>query len=32
MSNNNQTYDCKIDFLVDGGCARSIPEDILTYC
>jgi hypothetical protein len=32
MANNNDTHDCKTDFLVDGGGARAIAEDILTYC
>jgi len=32
MANNNDTYDCKIDFQVNGGGARAIAEDVLTYC
>jgi len=29
---NTDTFDCKSEFLVEGGGARAIPEDILTYC
>ena len=32
MGVNNDTFDCRTEFLVDGGGARAIAEDILTYC
>jgi hypothetical protein len=31
INTGNMTYDSKIDFTVDGGGARAIAEDILTY-
>jgi hypothetical protein len=32
LGSNTESYDCKIEFLVDKGGARAIAEDILTYC
>jgi hypothetical protein len=32
MGVNNDTFDCRTEFLVDGGGARAIAEDVLTYC
>jgi|LauGreDrversion4_2_1035121.scaffolds.fasta_scaffold105966_4 hypothetical protein len=32
MDKTNMTYDSKIEFTVEGGSARAIAEDILTYC
>lgn len=32
ISPTNETHDCRTELLADGGNARAIAEDILTYC